>query len=130
MLTMLELCLSNLGSILLGLMTGLLLMMIFGVQLSMKTVPVKCQTITELANMLGAYLPFQSGLSNNTIHFPLIIVGPTVKQGECSNISFCILKHQCVQCATQHATVTCREWISNNGKSANTSKSKPAGTYS
>ena len=56
-------------------------MMNFGVQLSMKSVPVKCQTITELANMLEA-LPFKHGLSNNTIHFQLVIAGPTVKQGD------------------------------------------------
>lgn len=88
---------------------------------------------TSTINRTGKHVgstPFPKRAQQQHNPFPIGYCWAYCKTGGCSNISFCRLKHQCVQCAKKHATVTCREWIANNGKSANTSKSKPAGTFS
>ena len=88
---------------------------------------------TSTINRTGKHVgssPFPKRAQQQHNPFPIGYCWAYCKTGGCSNITFCRLKHQCVQCAKKHATVTCREWIANNGKSANTSKSKPAGTFS
>jgi len=67
--------------------------------------------------------PFPRRVQQQNNLFPPGFCWAYCRTGGCSNFNNCKLKHQCVQCATKHATITCKEWLAHN-KSANTNKGK------
>ena len=67
--------------------------------------------------------PFSRRVQLQNSLFPPGFCWAYCRTGGCSNLNNCRLKHQYVQCAKKHVTITCKEWLVHN-KSANTNKGK------